>query len=167
MVFVIENKNKTNALNLAKNLIGTILTLIFLTITPELSAEDFFSSDVSSQVNNEQNFNFSYLSFSYLNNEQLLERAQQLRSQHPNSPQLKFNNQWLRAHQNDDHIIGKKVYQTLFKRGFKKFWHRQRKERFKSERIPDINGRGSVSNEVDYKLRLKSDEIKVKLSYEF
>lgn len=162
MVFVIENKNKTNALNLAKNLIGTILTLIFLTITPDLSAEDFFSSDVSSQVNNGKNFNFSYL-----NNEQLLERAQQLRSQHPNSPQLKFNNQWLRAHQNDDHIIGKKVYQTLFKRGFKKFWHRQRKERFKSDHVPDLNGQGAVSSEVDYKLRLRPDELKVKLNYEF
>jgi len=45
--------------------------------------------------------------------------------------------------------------------------NRQRKVQFKSEHIPDIHGRGSVSNEVDYKLRLNYDELKVILSYEF
>lgn len=159
---LIAGNSKAHAHGLAKNLMSILLSLIFLALTPGLSAEEFSSPKALSQSGSKQSLNFAYL-----NNEQLLERAQQLRSNAPNTTQQTLNYQWLKAHQNDDYILGKKVYQTLFKRGFKELWNRQRKERFKSEHVPDINGRGSVSNEVDYKLRLNSDELKVKFSYEF
>jgi len=162
MFYIIGSQNKTHPQGFSTNLLGLLLLLISLMLPLELYAQDLFSSRSFSQWYSEQKLNLSHL-----NNEQLLERAQHLRSNNPNTTQQTLNYQWLKAHQNDNSIVGKKVYQTLFKRGFKAFWNRQRKERFKSERIPDINGRGSVSNEVDYKLRLNSDELKVKLSYEF
>lgn len=162
MFYIIGSQNKTHPQGFTTNLLGLLLLLISLMLPLELYAQDLFSNHSFSQWYSEQKLNLSHL-----NNEQLLERAQHLRSNNPNTTQQTLNYQWLKAHQNDDSIVGKKVYQTLFKRGFKAFWNRQRKERFKSEHIPDINGRGSVSNEVDYKLRLNSDELKVKLSYEF
>jgi|GEM_PF-989443 hypothetical protein len=162
MFYIIGSQNKTHPQGFSTNLLGLLLLLISLMLPLELYAQDLFSNRSFSQWYSEQKLNLSHL-----NNEQLLERAQHLRSNNPNTTQQTLNYQWLKAHQNDNSIVGKKVYQTLFKRGFKAFWNRQRKERFKSERIPDINGRGSVSNEVDYKLRLNSDELKVKLSYEF
>jgi len=162
MFYITGRHNKTHAQGLPANLLGLVLLLIFFALPLKLCAQSFFSNHSWPQEYNEQQSNFSYL-----NNEQLRERAQQLRSDNPNTTQQTLNYQWLKAHQNNDYILGKKVYQTLFKRGLKEFWNLQRKERFKSERIPDINGRGSVSNEVDYKLRLKPDELKIKLSYEF
>lgn len=162
MFYIIGSQNKTHPQGFSTNLLGLLLLLISLMLPLELYAQDLFSNHSFSQWYSEQKLNLSHL-----NNEQLLERAQHLRSNNPNTTQQTLNYQWLKAHQNDDSIVGKKVYQTLFKRGLKAFWNHQRKERFKSEHIPDINGRGSVSNEVDYKLRLNSDELKVKLSYEF
>lgn len=162
MFYITESHNKTHPQGFTTNLLRLLLLLICLVLPLKLYAQNLFSNHSFSQPQNEQQLNFSYL-----NNKQLLERAKYLRSNNLNITQQILNYQWLKSHQNDDFIVGKKVYQTLFKQGFKAFWNRQRKERFKSEHIPDINGRGSVSNEIDYKLRLNSDELKIKLSHEF
>ena len=167
MFYITGCNNKTQVQGLIKNLLGLFLFLIFLTLTSASFAQEKFYKNVASQGNDEQRTSAYHSSFSHLNNEQLIERAHRLRSKDIDTTQQQLNYQWLQAYHNDDHILGKKVYQTIFKRGFKEFWNRQRKERFKSDHVPDADGRGSVSSEVDYKVRLTSDELKFKLSYEF
>lgn len=145
------------------NLPGMLVATIFLIVITSSSAEDeFFLPNSLVQGDNRQ-----HLDFSNLNNAQLLERARELRSQELNATQRALNYQWLESHQNHEFVEGSKAYKAFFKRGLKEFWNRQRKERFKSERVPDINGRGSISREVDYDLHLSSDELKIGLSYEF
>ena len=140
------------------------LTFSLALIAPTfvMAQDNFFLPNSLAQGDNQQQLNFSSL-----NNAQLIERAKDLRSQDLNATQRALNHQWLQNYQDQNFVEGSKVYRTILKRSLKKFWNRQRKERFKSERVPDINGRGTISREMDYDLRFTSDELKLKLIYEF
>jgi len=104
---------------------------------------------------------------SNLNNIQLSMRADALRSQALNANQRALNYQWLVSHQNEEFIVGSKAYKTLFKRGFKKYWNRKRHEKFKSKYIPDLDGQGAMTREMDYDLHINSHELTLKLTYQF
>lgn len=54
-----------------------------------------------------------------------------------------------------------------FNEGFNKYWNRKRHEKFKSEYVPDLNGQGAISTEVDYNLRVNSHELTLELTYQF
>ena len=108
-----------------------------------------------------------HINVSNLNNIQLSIRANALRSQALNANQRALNYQWLKNHQNEDFIVGSKAYKTLFKRGFKKYWNRKRHEKFKSKYIPDLDGQGAMSSEMDYDLHVNSHELTLKLTYQF
>ena len=142
---------------------GTLVMAVFFTFPSHtIAQEEFFLPDALRQSAHSPHQNLSNL-----NNIQLIERANDLRSQELNATQRTLNYQWLENHQNPSVVLGRKAYQAFFKRGLKEFWHRQRKERFKSKYVPDINGRGAVSGELDYNVRFSSDELKLGLTYEF
>ncbi len=111
--------------------------------------------------------NRQYINVSNLNNIQLSMRAEALRSQALNANQRALNYQWLESHQNENFIIGSKAYKTLFKRGFKKYWNRKRHENFKNKYIPDLDGRGAMSSEIDYDLHVNSHGLTLELTYQF
>lgn len=137
-----------------------ILLSMFSSIT---TAEDeFFLPNTLIHGDNRHHTNIGHLS-----NDQLRDRARELRSQELNAYQRALNYQWLESHHKNEFLSGSKAYKTFFKKGFEKYWDRQRKERFKSNKVPDIHGKGRVSNEVDYDIKLSSDELKIGLSYEF
>lgn len=142
----------------------TIVTVAVLMLNSPfaLAREEFFLPNTLVQGDNRQHSNFSSL-----NNTQLKDRAESLRSQELDANQRALNYQWLENQRNKEFTSGSKAYKAFFKRGFKEYWDRKRKEHFKSEHIPNLEGRGRVSGEVDYDLRLSSDELKIGLTYEF
>ncbi|MCB1668784.1 MAG: hypothetical protein R3E73_14240 [Porticoccaceae bacterium] len=102
-----------------------------------------------------------------LSNDELAERAAELRDQRLSITQRTLNHQWLSQHQDNDAIEGGKAFSQLFKRGFKKYWDRKRETDFADkDYVPDSNGGGRV-NEMDYKVRVSSDTINFGLTYEF
>lgn len=139
-----------------------MVSVLILNSPLALAGEEFFLPNTLVQGDNRQ-----YSNFSSLNNTQLIDRAESLRSQELDANQRALNYQWLQNQRNKEFTSGSKAYKAFFKRGFKEYWDRKRKEHFKSERIPNLEGRGSVSGEVDYDLRLSSDELKIGLTYEF
>ena len=145
-------------------LILTITVASVLPVRPTtlLAESELFLPNTLTQGHNRQHTNFSSL-----NNIQLKDRAESLRSQTLNANQRALNYQWLKNHRDKQFTSGSKAYKAFFKQGFKEYWNRKRQEHFNSKRLPDINGRGHVSGEVDYDLRLSSDELKIGLSYEF
>jgi hypothetical protein len=140
--------------------IAAAVLIIFSTGT--MAQEEFFLPNTLLHGKNIQ-----HPGFRNLNNLQLIERADELRSQDFNAAQRELNHQWVENYQNDKAVHGSKAFQTLLKRGLKEFWDRQRKERFQSKYVPDIDGRGSISGEMDYDLRFSSDALKFGLTYEF
>ncbi|WP_461482095.1 hypothetical protein [Porticoccus sp.] len=106
--------------------------------------------------------------FSTLNNRQLSQRAEDIRSQSMNAQHRALNYQWLQSYQRNEFVEGDKALQMFLKRGLKDYWDRQRREHFHDNRhIPDLDGRGRITRELDYDLRLSSDELEIGLSYEF
>ncbi|WP_461519004.1 hypothetical protein [Porticoccus sp.] len=141
------------------------LGLLFVaqTYLPSSLSDEFLHPNTLYQGDNRQ-----HTSFSDLNNIELNQRAEDIRSQAMPDTHRNLNYQWLEGYQKDEFVEGDKALQTFLKRGLEDYWNRQRKEHFHdSKRIPDIDGRGRITREVDYDLRLSSDELKIGLSYEF
>ena len=127
-----------------------------------LAQDELFLPNTLTHGENRQHTNVSNL-----NNSQLSMRAEALRSQALNANQRALNYQWLVSHQNKKFILGSKAYKTLFKRGFKKYWNRKRHENFKNKYIPNLNGQGAMSSEMDYDLHVNSRGLTVELTYQF
>ncbi len=141
------------------------LGLLFLaqTYIPQSLSDEFLPPNTLYQGDNRQ-----HSSFSDLNNIELNQRAEDIRSESMQPTHRNLNYQWLEGHQKGEFVEGSDALQTLLKRGLGGYWNRQRKEHFHdSKRIPDLEGRGRITREVDYDLRLSSDELKIGLSYEF
>ena len=82
-------------------------------------------------------------------------------------PHLQFNYLWMR--QNQDHYRysdGGAAIGRLFRMGVKT-WYKSYRDSNKNSSLPNENGGGSISRDVDYRLRLSSDKVKVAFEYEF
>ena len=103
-----------------------------------------------------------------MSNQDLLEHARRFREQNVSREQIELNRQWAESTADDDFIQGGKAFSRLLQRSLKDYWQTKRQESFGDDsRVPDIYGRGKVSNSVDYDIELKSDELNIGLSYEF
>lgn len=104
-----------------------------------------------------------------LTNEDLNLLADNSRHQQMSASQRALNQQWL--HQNSeqsDVSLGSRALQKIIQQGVKTYWDSIRLTKFKGNKIiPDSNGKGNFSSEMEYKLRLKDDEVKLALEYSF
>lgn len=84
-----------------------------------------------------------------------------------NAPHLEFNYLWMR--QNQDHYRysdGGAAIGRLFRMGVKT-WYKNYRNSNKNVGLPNENGGGSINTNIDYRLRLSSDRVKLALEYEF
>lgn len=104
-----------------------------------------------------------------LSNTQLENAANQIRTNDMSSEQRALNHQWLEQHHHgDDPYIGSKVLSKLMKMGLRTYWDGVRNKHYSSaSAVPDGNGSGKVTEEVDYKIRLSGNKVKLSFEYEF
>lgn len=104
-----------------------------------------------------------------MDNNSLLRSAEQLRNTEMSAEQRALNYQWLQQHQGDDDPqVGGKVLQTLMKMGFKTYWEGTRINLDSNdEALPNSDGNGKVTDDIDYKIRMSGDKIKLSFEYEF
>lgn len=105
-----------------------------------------------------------------LNNNQLEDAANDIRNNEMSAQQRALNFQWLQQENNeyDDVTVGGRVLQELMKMGFRTYWDGVRNKHYSSSKIiPNSSGDGKVSEDVDYKLRLSDDTVKLTFEYEF
>lgn len=104
-----------------------------------------------------------------LSNLQLENAANQIRTNEMSSQQRALNHQWLEQHHHGDNPdVGSKVLSKLVKMGLKTYWDGVRNKHYSAAQvIPDGDGSGKVSEEVDYKIRLSGNKVKLSFEYEF
>ncbi|MGH1373369.1 MAG: hypothetical protein ACRBBW_15120 [Cellvibrionaceae bacterium] len=104
-----------------------------------------------------------------LSNLQLEDAANQIRTNEMSSQQRALNHQWLEQHHHGDNPdVGSKVLSKLVKMGFRTYWDGVRNKHYSSAKaVPDGNGTGKVSEDVDYKIRLSGNKVKLSFEYEF
>ncbi|WP_439135496.1 hypothetical protein [Pseudomaricurvus sp.] len=104
-----------------------------------------------------------------LNNTQLEKSAEDIRNNEMSAQHRALNHQWLeQEHNGDDPTMGGKVLSELVKMGFRTYWDGVRDKHYSDTKIiPNSNGDGKVSEEVEYKLRLSDDKVKLTFEYEF
>lgn len=100
-----------------------------------------------------------------LENVSLYRQAENYRSNTLNSSQRALNHQWMSQYHHDDGVRhGSKVLSQLFKMGFKTYW---KGVDTSNKYIPDDQGEGKIINDLDYRLRMSGNKIKLSLEYEF
>lgn len=102
-----------------------------------------------------------------LDNQQLETAASNIRANEMSAEQRALNHQWLSQEGNDNVRIGNKVLSSIMRMGFKTYWSGIRNQHYKSTAIPDGNGNGQLTEEVEYKLRLSQNKVRLVLKYDF
>lgn len=103
-----------------------------------------------------------------MNNIQLEQSAQDIRSQEMIAQQRALNHQWLAEQDHHDIKFGRKVITRLVKMGFRTYWDGVRETHYKhNAAVPTSSGLGKITPEVDYKVRLSGDKLKLSVHYEF
>lgn len=104
-----------------------------------------------------------------LSNEDLNLLADNSRHQQMSASQRALNQQWLAQNsEGSDVSLGSRALQKIIQQGVKTYWDSIRLTKFKGNKIiPDSNGKGNFNSEMEYKLRLKDDEVKLALEYSF
>ncbi len=103
-----------------------------------------------------------------MSNEQLATMAEYIRNNEMSTQQRALNHQWLeQEHYNDDIRVGGKVLSYLLRMGFRTYWDGLRNKHSSTNLVPDGDGNGQITEEVEYKLRLSEDEAKLMVEYEF
>ena len=105
----------------------------------------------------------------HLDNESLLRSAEQLRSTSMSADQRALNHQWLQQDESDDQVqLGGRVLSTLMKMGFKTYWEGNRIELDDGDNaMPNSQGNGKFTEDIDYKIRMSGDKIKFSFEYDF
>ena len=104
-----------------------------------------------------------------MDNETLLRSAEQIRSDSMRPEQRVLNHQWLQqAEDEDSQRVGGRAFSSLLRMGFKTYWEGNRASFGHSNRmIPDSQGGGQITRDVDYRIRVSGDDIRLSLEYEF
>ena len=104
-----------------------------------------------------------------LSNEDLIKLADNSRNGEMSASQRALNQQWLEQYgEGADISLGGQALQKIIKQGFKTYWDALRQSTFKGNTmIPDSEGNGSFNTEMEYKLRLSDDQVKLAFEYSF
>lgn len=104
-----------------------------------------------------------------LSNNELEQAAEDIRNNEMSAQHRALNHQWLQQENGEDEpTVGGKVFSELVKMGFRTYWDGVRDKHYSNTKIiPNSNGDGKVSEEVEYKLRLSDDKVKLTFEYEF
>lgn len=105
----------------------------------------------------------------HLDNESLLRSAEQMRSNSMSADQRALNYQWLQQDDPDSQVqLGGQVLSTLMKMGFKTYWEGNRIELNEGDSaLPNSQGNGKFTEDIDYKIRMSGDKIKFSFEYDF
>ncbi|GAA5317862.1 MAG: hypothetical protein AseanaTS_30700 [Candidatus Pelagadaptatus aseana] len=110
----------------------------------------------------------NWLTSKGLSNEELAKAAEDIRSSDMSIQQRALNHQWLQEPEGDGLHFGTKVVSRLVKMGFRTYWDGMRNKHYRDNKVvPDSAGNGKVSEDVDYKIRLSDDKVKLSVQYEF
>lgn len=103
-----------------------------------------------------------------MDNDDLAYAADNFADHSLNTTQRLLNHQWLYyGHHNIEGEKGSGALRELLQSSVKNYWRSLRATRFKdSQVLPDGDGAGKL-NEFDYHMRLKSDALKLSVSYAF
>ena len=105
-----------------------------------------------------------------LSNVELENAVDQILNNQMTAEQRALNYQWLEQHDNghDDVKVGSKVLNKIMKMGFRTYWDGVRNKHYSTAKaVPDSSGNGKVTEDVEYKLRLSGNKIKLSFEYEF
>jgi len=102
-----------------------------------------------------------------LDNQQLETAASYIRANEMSAEQRALNHQWLSQAGDSNIRIGNKVLSSIMRMGFKTYWTGVRNKHYKSTAMPDGNGTGQLTEEVEYKLRLSQNKVRLVLEYDF
>ena len=104
-----------------------------------------------------------------LSNEDLIKLADNTRHGEMSASQRALNQQWLAQHgEGADISFDGQVLQKIIQQGFKTYWDALRQSTFKGNTmIPDSEGNGSFNSEMEYKVRLSDDQVKLAFEYSF
>ncbi|GAB2197968.1 hypothetical protein [Sessilibacter sp. MAH4] len=102
-----------------------------------------------------------------LTNEELEFSAANFFDNSLNTTQRLMNHQWIYQSYHDIELqSGSKFFSNLFKSTLKTYWQKYHQNKLINTALPDSSGEGSIS-EVNYKMRLKDDSVKMSFVYEF
>jgi len=102
-----------------------------------------------------------------LDNQQLETAASYIRANDMSAEQRALNHQWLNQAGDSNIRIGNKVLSSIMRMGFKTYWSGVRNKHYPSTVMPDGNGNGQLTDEVEYKLRLSQNKVRLVLKYDF
>jgi len=102
-----------------------------------------------------------------LDNQQLETAANYIRANEMSAEQRALNHQWLSQTGDGSIHLGNKVLSSIMRMGLKTYWVGVRNKHYKSTAMPDGNGNGQLTEEVEYKLRLSQDKVRLVLKYDF
>lgn len=100
-------------------------------------------------------------------NTQLEAAAAYIRANEMSASHRALNHQWLSQESGGDLRLGNKVLSSIVRMGFKTYWTGIRNKHYQSSAVPDGDGNGQLSEEVEYKLRLSQDKVRLVLEYDF
>lgn len=164
--------------SMLSNALGALLLSL---ISPSLAAEentainydpllfsDFHTYNPLKKGNNVNHYKGGS-NLTALTNEDLNLLADNSRHQQMSASQRALNQQWLAQNsEGSDVSLGSRALQKIIQQGVKTYWDSIRLTKFKGNKIiPDSNGKGNFNSEMEYKLRLKDDEVKLALEYSF
>lgn len=165
----------------ARMLSSTLGALMLSLISPSLAADenttvnydpllfsDFHTYNPLKKGNNVNHYKGG-ANLTALSNEDLNLLADNSRHQQMSASQRALNQQWLAQNSEGSNVsLGSRALQKIIQQGVKTYWDSIRLTKFKGNKIiPDSNGRGNFNSEMEYKLRLKDDEVKLAFEYSF
>ncbi|NIB41537.1 hypothetical protein HBA55_18180 [Pseudomaricurvus alkylphenolicus] len=104
-----------------------------------------------------------------LTNNQLETICDQIRNNEMSASQRALNYQWLEQDAEGAELhVGSKVVSKLVKMGLRTYWNGVHGKHYATSSVlPDGNGHGKFTEEVDYKIRLSGNKLKLSVKYEF
>ncbi len=100
-----------------------------------------------------------------MDNVALYRAAGQYRNSELSASQRALNHQWMQQYHNGDGVRhGGKVFSKLFQIGLKTYW---KSGKFGKGYLPDDKGNGRITEDIDYRLRMSGNKLKLSVLYEF
>lgn len=148
--------------------IPAVLLLALAPATP-LLANDLFIPDSESALNLQTGSTYFVDSAFGMDNEALFEAAENLRNNSMGTVQRNLNHQWLQLYTNPEQFkpaTGGRAINEILKMGWKTYREQNRRLR-ENKLLRYTDGRGRLSQSVDYGVRLSDDSFRFSIQYEF
>ncbi|WP_295800401.1 hypothetical protein [uncultured Microbulbifer sp.] len=154
---------------LSSKCLPAMLSLLLLPLSTCALADDIFIPDSTSALNLQADNAFFIDSAFGMDNQALLQSADNLRNNSMGMVQRRLNHQWLEMHTNPEQTqtsTGGRAVNEILKMGFRTYME-QHKRNKQHPLLRYTQGHGKLNSALDYDVRLSDDKFKISFEYEF